>query len=316
MKGEIKMQEYYPEGYLIKRDANMRYLSSIDTLREAQFEGVILEANAILCDGSHDLTVDLGCMKGIIKREDGAIGIAEGTTRDIALISRVGKPVCFRVLDIKNTDTGEPYAILSRKLAQRECLEFILNSKVCGDIINAKVTHLESFGAFCDIGCGNIALLPIDSISVSRISHPKDRFSVGDNIKAIIKAFGEDGRITLSHKELLGTWEENAAFFLPGQTVSGIVRSTESYGIFVELAPNLAGLAEVGPKVSVGQSVSVYIKSIIPEKMKIKLIIIDELDYTPPKKIKYFYEKEHIDSFTYSPQTSAKLIITDFQNSN
>ena len=52
---------------------------------------------------------------------------------------------------------------------------------------DAKITHLETFGAFCDIGCGNVALLPIDAISVSRISHPKDRFQVGDNIKAIVK---------------------------------------------------------------------------------------------------------------------------------
>lgn len=312
MKGEIKMKEYYPEGFLIKTEENKRYFSSVSSLSVAQIDGVILEANAILCDRSHDLTVDLGCMKGIIKREEGAIGIAEGTTRDIALISRVGKPVCFKIIDIKNTDDGEPYAVLSRKSAQLECLEFIHRNKICGDIIDAKVTHLESFGAFCDIGCGNIALLPIDSISVSRISHPKDRFNVGDNIKAIIKSYGDEGRITLSHKELLGTWEENAASFLQGQTVSGIVRSVENYGIFVELAPNLAGLAEIGPAVKVGQGVSVYIKNVIPEKMKIKLIIIDELDSLPQRKIKYFYENNHIDDFVYSPYGATKQIRVNF----
>lgn len=57
------------------------------------------------------------------------------------------------------------------------------------------------------------------------------------------------GRVSLSHKELLGTWEENAALFSPGETVSATVRSVESYGIFVELTPNLAGLAE--PKAGV-----------------------------------------------------------------
>ena len=92
-------------------------------------------------------------------------------------------------------------------------------------MIDAKITHLESFGAFCDIGCGNVALLPIDAISVSRISHPKDRFKVGDDIKAVIKSVADDGKITLSHKELLGTWEENAAAYRQGETVSGIVRN-------------------------------------------------------------------------------------------
>ena len=104
---------------------------------------------------------------------------------------------------------------------------------------------------------------PIDAISVSRISHPKDRFYVGENIKAVISNIEPGGRITLSHKELLGTWSENAQKFSQGQTVSGIVRSIENYGIFVELTSNLAGLAELKSGVKVGQSASVYIKSIM-----------------------------------------------------
>ena len=95
---------------------------------------------------------------------------------------------------------------------------------------------MEPFGAFADIGCGVVSLLPIDAISVSRIDHPRERFSVGMDIRAMVRSV-ENRRITLSHKELLGTWEENAAAFAPGETVAGIVRSVEPYGIFVELAP-------------------------------------------------------------------------------
>ena len=104
-----------------------------------------------------------------------------------------------------------------------------MSEKSGGDIIDAKITHLESFGAFCDIGCGNIALLPIDTISVSRISHPKDRFYVDENIRAVIKSIAPDGRITLSHKELLGTWEENACQFSAGQTVTGVIRKLRCF---------------------------------------------------------------------------------------
>ena len=177
---------------------------------------------------------------------------------------------------------------------------------------NVKVTHLESFGAFCDIGCGNIALLPIDSISVSRITHPSDRFVTGDNIKVIVKSIAPNGRITLSHKELLGTWSENAERFSAGQTVSGIVRSIESYGIFVELAPNLAGLAESKEGVKVGERACVYIKSIIPDKMKIKLIIIDSFDNNEAPDYEYFYYEDRMDSFVYSPPESLKIIETVF----
>lgn len=54
----------------------------------------------------------------------------------------------------------------------------------CGDVIPVRITHLEPFGAFADIGCGIVSLLPIDAISVSRIDHPKERFTVGMDIRS------------------------------------------------------------------------------------------------------------------------------------
>ena len=312
MKGEIKVKDYHPEGTLINTEENKKYMQNISNLQLAQASQIILEAVVTMCDCDHNLIVDLGVMRGIIPREEGAVGIVEGTTRDIALISRVGKAVSFVISDFCEDESGEKYALLSRKTAQLKCLEHILNEKRIGDIIDARVTHLESFGAFCDIGCGNVALLPIDAISVSRITHPKDRFVVGDNIKVIIKAVDSSNKITLSHKELLGSWEENVSAFCQGQTVSGIVRSVEEYGVFVELTPNLAGLAEPKNDVFVGQTVSVFIKSIIPEKMKIKLIVIDSFDVQLSNSHKYFYEGEHIDEFIYSPTESVKQISTYF----
>ena len=62
-----------------------------------------------------------------------------------------------------------------------------------------------------------------------------------------------------------------ADMFEAGETVTGIVRSIEEYGVFIELAPNLAGLAEPRDCVHINRPASVYIKAIIPEKMKVKL---------------------------------------------
>ncbi len=311
-KGREKMQEYYPEGWLKDTGENHKNMVTPSALALAQVNGSILEANVIMCDAEHNMTVDLDCMRGVIPREEGAIGISEGLTRDIALISRVGRPVCFTVTALKTDKFGKLYALLSRRNAQQTCLNYILSHHRQGDVIDARVTHLESFGAFCDIGCGNIALMPIDAISVSRISHPSDRFKVGDNIKAVISSIEPGGRITLSHKELLGTWSENASGFMQGQTVSGIIRSIENYGVFVELAANLAGLAEPKEGVKVGQAASVYIKSIIPEKMKIKLIIIDSFDSDKKTSAPYFYEGDHIDDWIYSPDGCQKLIASHF----
>ena len=53
-----------------------------------------------------------------------------------------------------------------------------------------------------------------------------------------------------------------------------ITEAREKNGIFVELRPNLVGLADHRPGVEYGQRVSVFIKKIIPEKKKIKLVIV------------------------------------------
>ncbi len=306
------MKEFYPEGMLEDLTQGTQCLSNLSELQEAIKTGRILEAKAFMCDSEHNLIVNLGFIKGIIPKNEGAIGIKEGQTRDIALISRVGKSVCFIAEEICYDRLGKPYALLSRRRAQEKCRNVFINSLIPGDVVDAKITHLESFGAFCDIGCGIIALLPIDSISVSRISHPRDRFKTGETIKAVIKSIAEDGKITLTHKELLGTWQENADKFSAGQTVSGVIRSVEDYGVFVEITPNLAGLAEPKSDCFIGQKTSVYIKSIIPEKMKVKLIIIDNFDsdYTP--KIEYYNKENHIDSWYYSTENCFKQIYTVF----
>ncbi|MGN0502728.1 MAG: S1 RNA-binding domain-containing protein [Ruminococcus sp.] len=306
------MSEYLPEGKLISEQENINIIHSPQLLYEAMCDRKILEAKAFMCDSDHNLIVNLGSMKGIIPREDGALGIREGTVRDIAVISRVNRPVCFIVKGFDTDKYGKKYAVLSREAAQKQCLDDYISRLVCGDVVDARITHLENFGAFADIGCGIVALMPIDTISVSRIEHPRERFTVGMDIKAIIKSI-ENGRISLSHKELLGTWEENAANFSPGETVSGIVRSVENYGAFVELSPNLAGLAECKDGVKAGQQASVYIKSIIPEKMKIKLIIIDTFDYKyNPQKPQYYFSESHIDKFIYSPNNCTKRVETVF----
>ena len=305
--------KFYPEGHLIDRPENRAALQTPAALSDAMRDSRILEARCIICDNEHNLIVDLKCMRGIIPREEGALGIREGTVRDIAIISRVNKPVCFVITDFIRDAEGRITAVLSRRQAQERCLTQYISRLVCGDVIPVRITHLESFGAFADIGCGVVSLLPIDSISVSRIDHPRERFCVGMDIRAVIRA-KEGNRITLSHKELLGSWRENADRFRVGETVAGIIRSVESYGIFVELTPNLAGLAELRENVRPGQQASVFIKNILPNRMKIKLVIVECFDYDyTPEPPEYAFTGTHMDAFIYSPEESDKYIATQFQ---
>ncbi len=311
------MNKYMPEGSLISTVKNREYISNIEGLHAAHERGVILEAGVMLCDHNFNLHVDLGAkIRAIIPREEVQY-VKEGEQiKDIAVLTRVGKSVCFKVLGFDKSANGCITVILSRRAAQMECMNNYISTLIPGDIIPTKITHLENFGAFVDIGCGITSLLSIDSISVSRISHPSIRLAVGDMIHTVVKSIDSKGRIYVSERELLGSWNENASLFNEGQTVKGVIRSVESYGVFIELRPNLAGLAEYRDDVRPGQSAAVYIKSIIPEKMKIKLIIIDSHDEEEyPEQLEYFIDTEnvtHIDSWQYSPPNCKKIIETVF----
>lgn len=298
---------FMPEGFLINTPENIQAVSSLQGLERAMSYSQILEGRAVLCDADHNLIIELPCAKGIIPRREAVLSPADSTTRDIAILTRVGKPVAFKVTSVLKDGT----VILSRRAAQTEFLSHILRNWSPGLIVLGRVINIESFGAFVDIGCGIASLMPIDSISVSRISHPKERFFLGQEIKCVVQSIDYDScRITLSLKELLGTWEQNAASFMTGQTVAGIIRGIAPYGVFVELTPNLTGLAEHKDDIREGQHASVYIKSIVPDKMKIKLVLVDVFDGPPGVgKLRYFLPPGgRLSTWRYSPTNCDKVV--------
>ncbi len=305
------MKKFQPEGSLINTEENRRRISNLAALTRAAIDGDVLEATAFLCDAQRNLHVSLGCMTGIIPRDEVA-ATYDGEIRESAVVSRVDRPVAFRILEIEDSAAGK-FAVLSRRRVQEECINDYINGLRPGDVISAKVTHLDDYGAFCDVGAGVSALMPIDCICVSRIPHPSAALRCGQFIRAVVKSRDGQGRLTLTMKELLGTWEENAAFFRVGDTVPGIVRSIERYGIFVELTPNLAGLSEYVPGVAPGDRTAVFIKSVNPSKMKVKLIITENGGDLPPLPgLRYFFNGEHMDRFDYSPAECERKIVTEF----
>ncbi len=318
---------YLPEGQLLETARNRELTGTLSGLEKAMETGAVIEGTVILCDADFNLHVDfpsLPSVRGIISRCEVAYDRFGEAVKDIAVLTRVGKAVACKVTGIDRAADGRYIATLSRRLAQAECTTRYLDALLPGDIIRARVTHMESFGAFVDIGCGMPSLLSVDAISVSRISHPRDRLYNGQLLWVAVRSVDRArGRIFVSMRELLGTWEQNAALYTAGDTVAGIVRSVEDYGVFVELAPNLAGLAELREcdramaKTLVGRTATVFIKSILPERMKIKLVLIDAYGGDSPAvpKLSYFISgenTEHIDRWCYSPAGARKQIETVF----
>lgn len=293
------MNQFLPEGRLFRSKKYRADWLTPQRLSEAIKTGEILEAPALRCDTDHNLHFRLGGLDAYMPRAEAAMGIQDGTMKEIAILSRVGKPTCFVVEGMEGRD-GRLVPLLSRRKAQEQALQALMALPV-GTVIPATVTHLEPFGAFVDVGCGVPSLIPLGEISMSRIPHPACRFRVGQEIFAAIKSLlPERSRLMLSHKELLGTWYENAARFQPGEVVTGVVRGVLDYGTFVELAPNLPGLAEVQPGIADGDHVSVYIKSILLDREKVKLQILDRLDPAPRwLPAQYFITEGNVRDWVY-----------------
>ena len=293
----MRRNEYLPEGAGPLFPENQ----PISVLRQAMEEQTVLEGLAIRCDARRDLTVRFGGYEGTIPRLDAVHPAISGAERDIAALSRVGKPTCFTITGLSVDGGGKPHLTLSRRRAQEQAIAWLLEHSELGGVLPARVTHLEKFGAFVDLGCGVTSLIPLENISVSRVSHPSDRFRVGQDILAAVTDIDAAAcRFYLTHKELLGAWLENASAFSPGEAVPGIARGVKEYGIFIELAPNLSGLAEWRGDVKPGDAVSVYIKSIRPDTRKIKLQIIQDLGPAEtPAPIRYFITDGNISDWQY-----------------
>lgn len=293
----MRRSDYLPEG----AGPLFAEHQPLSVLQEAMERQTVLEGMAIRCDGRRDLTVRFGGWEGTIPRIDAVHPAISGAERDIALLSRVGKPTCFTITRIAVDGGGRPRLTLSRRAAQEQAIAWLLEHSAPGTVLPARVTHLERFGAFVDLGCGVTSLIPLENISISRIPHPSARFRVNQDILAAVTAVDPVScRFCLTHKELLGTWLENAAAFSPGDAVQGIVRSVRDYGLFIELTPNLSGLADYREDAAPGDRVSVYIKSIRPDTRKIKLQIIQNLGPAgEPVELTYFITDGAVENWTY-----------------
>ena len=155
-------------------------------------------------------------------------------------------------------------------------IDIVKDLKV-GEKVSGTVKSFQPYGAFIELDNGVVGLAHIEDLSVARIRTPAERLELGQKVDIIVKSINkENGRIILSYKEMFGSWEENANKFTQGTKVKGIIKETEKNknGIFVELTPNLVGMAEYQTGLQYGEEVDVYIKKIDPDKKKVKLVIL------------------------------------------
>lgn len=241
----------------------------------------IEETNEVLqgivekCDENYNLHVKMyNGNIGIIPRDEvEALNLDENGFPKINLcVGKVHKYVQFKVKENNYNNI-----ILSRKDLQNDVINSIKNDLQIGQIVRGIVKNITPYGAFVDIGAGIVGLVHIEDLSVARIKSPFERVKIGQKLNIMIKSIDRNtGKLNLSYKDTLGTWEENAHNFKTGMKTKGIVRETEKNknGIFIELTPNLVGMAEYKDGLNYGEEINVSIKKIDYDKKKVKLIII------------------------------------------
>lgn len=266
----MKTFKFMPEGW--NNEISRLDTENIDYYKE---NGTILQGLVRKCDDKYNLHVEFeNGLTGIIPRQEvEGINLEEnGLPKTNLCTGKVHKFVQFKIKDVeKNT------AILSRKEVQQEALDWVKNDLQVGEKVSGIVKNIKPYGAFIEIGGGIVGMAHIEDLSIARIKTPYERLRIGQKVEVVVKSINkENGKVILSYKETLGTWEENAEKFMQGMKAKGIVRETEKNknGIFIELTPNLVGMAEYKEGLEYGQSVDVYIKKIDAERKKVKLLII------------------------------------------
>ena len=110
------MLEYRAEG--LCRNAN--HLSK-EELNRCIATGEILQSTALAYDNEHRLRFEL-CGQRAYMPHDECLDVAAGEEiKDIAVLTRVGRPTCFVITETSVDENGEEYYLLSRAAAQRLC---------------------------------------------------------------------------------------------------------------------------------------------------------------------------------------------------
>lgn len=307
------MGNYSPENFNNTKHGGM----PLKLIEDAVANKTPLEAKVISCDKDNTLKLRLGKnIAGKIVFDELEYNIHGDSTKPASAVSKIYKYIKFIPTEINQVDEENYEVTCSRKMLQKECFENYISKLRPGDIIDAKPIKTLSYGTFCDIGCGIVALLPTNNISITHVINPEEIFRNISRLKVVISSIDENNKIQLSHKELLGTWEENVANFSEKDITFGTVLSVEDYGVFVRLGQNLSGLAEpIAFEVNPGDLVSVRITNIRPDKMKVKLLIIEKLDkddneYTP---FNYVIKEGHITDWVYSTKDAPRQIESHFE---
>lgn len=161
----------------------------------------------------------------------------------------IGKKYSFKIIKF-NQKRGN--IVLSRRVILEEERASLRSQTLDviekGSIVSGIVKNITDYGVFLDLG-GIDGLLHITDISWSRIKHPSEKLSIGENIKVkVLKFDKEKKRVSLGLKQLHeheNPWEQIKESIKAGSKVKGKVMSFTDYGAFVAIKEGVEGLVHI-----------------------------------------------------------------------
>jgi len=228
---------------------------------------------------------------GFTVNVDGVVAFLPGSQADVRPIkdpeSIMNIPQEFQILSM---DDKLGNIVVSRKAileeSRAESREQVLSTIKEGDILDGVVKNITDYGAFIDLGSVD-GLLHVTDISWSRINHPSEVLSFGQEIKVMVIKFNEENRkISLGMKQLDSNPWDNLKEEMPiGKMMTGKITNIADYGVFIELKDGIEGLvhsseiswgkSNQNPKklLTIGQDVEFVILDLDSERHRVSLSI-------------------------------------------
>ena len=205
----------------------------------------------------------------------------------------IGNKYTFEITEY--SEDGRNLVLSRRKILETEAVaarERLMATLQAGDVVEGTVTRVAPFGAFVDLG-GAEGMVHVSEMSWDRGVKPEETVATGQTVqvKVLSVEWGEGekrDRISLSMKQANeNPWDAILADpdFAPGAKRHGKVVRLADFGVFINLAPGIDGLAHISQLgadhrvehpsevVKVGDEVDVTVLGVDGDRRRISLCI-------------------------------------------
>ena len=256
-----------------------------DTIAAAQKEAMKNISLGAVVEGTvknitdYGVFVDLGGIDGLLHVTD----LSWKRVNHPRELVHVGEKITVKVIQF---DAESHRISLGMKQLEEDPWETASRAFNVGDTVSGKVSSLTDYGAFIDLGNNIEGLVHMSELSwTNKNIHPSKVLQNGQDVTVTVLGIDQDKRrISLGYKQLQpNPWKQFAETHNVGDVITGPIKNTTEFGLFVALTPDLDGMVHISDlswnkldeeelkKFVRGQEVTAKILDINPEKERVTL---------------------------------------------